>query len=131
MADEPTETSCKVAGKRGGDVTKEKYGSEHYARLGEQGGKTTIEKYGSEHYARIGTKGGRTTSARYGKAHYAEIGKRGVVRLRTLIEQGKAHRSKFDEDWQDRMDFYVGKQWKAGDSARSRPVMNIIRQMGK
>jgi len=47
----------------------------------------------------------------------------------SLIEQGKTYRSKFDEDWNDRADFYRGKQWKTGANARSKPVMNIIRQM--
>jgi len=46
-----------------------------------------------------------------------------------LIEEGKAYRSKFDEDWEDRLDFYKGKQWKTGANARSKPVMNIIRQI--
>lgn len=54
---------------------------------------------------------------------------REVRLVNNLIEQGKAYRSRFDEDWEDRYNFYIGKQWKTGDSARSRPVMNIIRQM--
>jgi len=45
-----------------------------------------------------------------------------------LIQQGKAYRSKFDEDWDTRRDFYEGKQWKTGSNANSKPVMNIIRQ---
>lgn len=47
----------------------------------------------------------------------------------SLLEQGKAYRAKFDEDWEDRYNFYCGKQWKPGTNANSKPVMNIIRQM--
>jgi hypothetical protein len=47
----------------------------------------------------------------------------------SLIEEGKAYRKEFDEDWDKRRDYYHGKQWDAGKKARSKPVMNIIRQM--
>lgn len=45
-----------------------------------------------------------------------------------LLERGKEYRSQFDNDWEKRIDFYKGKQWKDKSQNRSRPVMNIIRQ---
>jgi hypothetical protein len=46
----------------------------------------------------------------------------------SLIEQGKQYRAEFDEDWKTRKEYYQGKQWKS-DTTKSKPVMNIIRQM--
>ena len=48
------------AGRRGGTVVKEKYGSDHFKKAGQMGGSTTKQKYGSDHYARIGRIGGQT-----------------------------------------------------------------------
>lgn len=45
-----------------------------------------------------------------------------------LLQEGKQYRSKFDDDWQQRLDYYQGKQWAAG-TEKSKPVMNIVRQM--
>lgn len=45
-----------------------------------------------------------------------------------LLDQGKQYRSQFDEDWETRMEYYKGKQWKS-DNKGSRPVLNIIRQI--
>lgn len=44
-----------------------------------------------------------------------------------LLDQGKQYRSKFDEDWETRLEYYMGKQWK--DATGSKPVFNIIRQI--
>lgn len=50
------------AGRKGGKTTKERYGPEHFGRIGKMGGKkggeTTKARYGSEFYQRIGRKGG-------------------------------------------------------------------------
>ena len=50
------------AGSRGGKSTKDRYGGEHFGRIGKIGGKkggeTTKRRYGSEFYQRIGRKGG-------------------------------------------------------------------------
>lgn len=50
------------AGKRGGQTTMKKYGSEFYQKIGKMGGKkggnTTKERYGIEFYQNIGRKGG-------------------------------------------------------------------------
>jgi general stress protein YciG len=55
------------AGRKGGRTTKERYGEEHFGRIGKIGGKkggeTTKRRYGSEFYQQIGRKGGsRETS---------------------------------------------------------------------
>jgi uncharacterized protein len=50
------------AGRKGGRTTKERYGEEHFGRIGKIGGKkggeTTKERYGVEFYQKIGRLGG-------------------------------------------------------------------------
>lgn len=50
------------AGRKGGRTTKQRYGEEHFGRIGKIGGKkggeTTKERYGSEFYQKIGRLGG-------------------------------------------------------------------------
>jgi hypothetical protein len=50
------------AGRKGGRTTKERYGEEHFGRIGKIGGKkggeTTKQRYGPEFYQRIGRLGG-------------------------------------------------------------------------
>jgi len=50
------------AGRRGGQSTKKRYGSEFYQEIGRKGGKkgglTTKQRYGVEFYQKIGRKGG-------------------------------------------------------------------------
>jgi uncharacterized protein len=51
------------AGRRGGEVVKERYGSEFYSEIGKRGGETVKQERGAEYYSTIGRKGGeaRTT----------------------------------------------------------------------
>jgi general stress protein YciG len=50
------------AGRKGGQTTKKKYGSDFYSKIGSVGGKkggqTTKKRYGTEFYQKIGRKGG-------------------------------------------------------------------------
>ncbi|MDD5448959.1 MAG: hypothetical protein PHO53_07345 [Actinomycetota bacterium] len=50
------------AGRKGGEVTKQRYGPEFYSRIGREGGakggRTTKERYGREFFQKIGRKGG-------------------------------------------------------------------------
>ncbi len=50
------------AGRKGGQATKKKYGSDFYSKIGSVGGKkggqTTKKRYGTEFYQKIGRKGG-------------------------------------------------------------------------
>jgi general stress protein YciG len=50
------------AGRKGGQTTMKKYGSEFYQKIGRIGGKrggnTTKQRYGLDFYQRIGRKGG-------------------------------------------------------------------------
>lgn len=63
---EPTDQKRKMsraeAGAKGGRTTKERYGDDHFGRIGKIGGKkggeTTKKRYGSEFYQRIGRLGG-------------------------------------------------------------------------
>ena len=66
QAGPPTNGSTKMsraeAGRKGGKTTKQRYGEEHFGRIGKIGGKkggeTTKERYGSEFYQKIGRLGG-------------------------------------------------------------------------
>ena len=51
------------AGRRGGEVVKERYGAEFYSEIGKRGGETVKQERGPEYYSTIGRKGGeaRTT----------------------------------------------------------------------
>ena len=50
------------AGRKGGRATKDRYGEDHFGRIGriggKKGGETTKERYGSEFYQKIGRIGG-------------------------------------------------------------------------
>jgi len=66
QAGQATNGSAKMsraeAGRKGGKTTKQRYGEEHFGRIGKIGGKkggeTTKERYGSEFYQKIGRLGG-------------------------------------------------------------------------
>jgi len=60
---------------------------------GRKGGETTAKKYGSEFYEAIGKKGGETTSKKYGTEFYEEIGHKGGQKVKRLIEEGKRRAS--------------------------------------
>ncbi|MEB3185830.1 MAG: hypothetical protein VKP72_00150 [bacterium] len=72
------EISMREAGRRGGNRVRERYGTEHFARIGAIGG-----QHG-------GRKGGLATAARHGRSHFQEIGRRGAERLRELVARGQA-----------------------------------------
>jgi general stress protein YciG len=50
------------AGRKGGQATRERYGGEHFGKIGKIGGKkggeTTKRRYGSDFYQKIGRVGG-------------------------------------------------------------------------
>src|SRR5438876_6887 len=58
MTEEPRKMTRAEAGRKGGRTTKERYGEEHFGRIGKIGGKkggeTTKQRYGSEFYQKIG-----------------------------------------------------------------------------
>ena len=59
------------AGRRGGEVVKERYGAEFYSEIGKRGGETVKQERGAEYYSTIGRKGGeaRTTTLEKPKVH--------------------------------------------------------------
>src|SRR4051812_38290737 len=73
------------AGRRGGEVVKERYGSEFYREIGEKGGGAVKERYGSEFYSEIGKRGGETVKQERGAEYYSAIGKKGGE-ARTVIK---------------------------------------------
>jgi len=60
----PKKMSKREAGKLGGSRTKERYGTEHYRKIGRIGGKLggsrTKERYGLVYYQTIGKMGGES-----------------------------------------------------------------------
>jgi general stress protein YciG len=56
---------------------------------GEKGGQTTKERYGTPFYKQIGRKGGETVRDERGHEFYEEIGRKGGQRVRELINEGK------------------------------------------
>jgi general stress protein YciG len=58
----PRKMSRAEAGRKGGRTTKDRYGDEHFGRIGriggKKGGETTKRRYGSEFYQKIGRIGG-------------------------------------------------------------------------
>lgn len=57
------------AGRKGGLVTKSRYGSGYYSRIGKKGaskgGNTTKQRHGSAFFARIGAAGGRAKARKH------------------------------------------------------------------
>ena len=65
---------------------------------GEKGGQTTKERYGTPFYREIGRKGGETVRAERGHEFYEEIGKKGGQRVRDLIAAAKQEAKSSDEE---------------------------------
>jgi general stress protein YciG len=65
--------SVSQAGKKGGEVTSEKYGHEFYQEIGKKGGKI----------------GGEVVKEKYGHEFYEKIGHKGGQKVRELIQKGK------------------------------------------
>ena len=62
VMDQDQKMSRADAGRKGGLSTKQRYGGDHFSRIGRLGGKkggeSTKRRYGVEFYQRIGRKGG-------------------------------------------------------------------------
>ncbi|CAN5561756.1 hypothetical protein BH24ACT26_BH24ACT26_00430 [soil metagenome] len=60
--DDSRKMSRAEAGRKGGKTTKERYGEDHFGRIGriggKKGGETTKQRYGTGFYQRIGRIGG-------------------------------------------------------------------------
>ena len=78
------------AGRMGGKLVSEKYGSEFYEKIGKKGGSSTAERYGPDFFGRIGRKGGKAVTAKYGPQHFEKIGRKGGQKVADLIERAKA-----------------------------------------
>jgi general stress protein YciG len=83
------------AGRRGGEVVKERYGSEFYREIGEKGGGAVKERYGTEFYSEIGKRGGETVKQERGAEYYSTIGRKGGE-ARTTITTTTERRSEED-----------------------------------
>jgi general stress protein YciG len=58
-------------------------------RGGEKGGQTTKERYGTPFYREIGRRGGEAVREERGHEFYEEIGRKGGRKVRDLINAGK------------------------------------------
>lgn len=80
------------AGRRGGEVVKERYGAEFYREIGEKGGGAVKERYGAEFYSEIGKRGGETVKQERGAEYYSTIGRKGGE-ARTTLEKAEGHQN--------------------------------------
>jgi general stress protein YciG len=86
-----------VAGRRGGEVVKERYGSTFYREIGEKGGGAVKERYGTEFYSSIGKRGGETVKQERGPEYYSTIGRKGGE-ARTMVEHTEEAEAKPSTD---------------------------------
>ena len=59
------------------------------SEAGRKGGEKTRERYGSEFYEEIGKKGGEAVKRTRGPEFYEKIGRKGGQRVRELVRRGK------------------------------------------
>ena len=71
--------------KQGGEMSVREAGR----KGGEKGGQTTKERYGTPFYKEIGRKGGEAVRDERGHEFYEEIGRKGGQKVRELIAEGK------------------------------------------
>lgn len=69
--------SLSERGKRGGQATLTRYGSEHYVEMGRRGALHNRALRDTIYFQSLGTLGGRATLAKYGRDYFAAIGKLG------------------------------------------------------
>ncbi|MDQ3873229.1 MAG: general stress protein [Thermoproteota archaeon] len=81
------------AGRRGGEVVKERYGSEFYREIGEKGGGAVKERYGPEFYSEIGKRGGETVKQERGAEYYSNIGRKGGEARTTTLEKQEVYKN--------------------------------------
>src|SRR5881628_199056 len=80
-----SEKTAAPAVKAAGDMSVREAGR----KGGEKGGQTTKERYGTPFYKEIGRKGGEAVRDVRGHEFYEEIGRKGGQRVRELINEGK------------------------------------------
>ena len=66
--------SVREAGRKGGRVTRQRYGAEFFQEIGAKGGKAVSERYSNEHFREIGRKGGRRVAELIARAKRLDSG---------------------------------------------------------
>ena len=62
---------AREAGRKGGEIVKQRYGASFYQEIGRKGGETVKRSRGAEFYAEIGRKGGEMRGIRAAEARAA------------------------------------------------------------
>lgn len=86
-----------MMGRRGGVITRERYGKEFYRKMGKKGG-AEIAKRGSGHFQRIGKLGGAAVRAKMGEEYFESIGAKGGAKNK---ERLRLEEQKMDERARD------------------------------
>lgn len=66
--------SVREAGRKGGRMTRQRYGAEFFQEIGAKGGKAVSERYSNEHFREIGRKGGRRVAELIARAKRLDAG---------------------------------------------------------
>ncbi len=67
--------SVREAGRKGGNTTRDRYGSDFFQEIGAKGGRTVSERYSSDHFREIGRKGGRRVAELIARAKKLDAGR--------------------------------------------------------
>jgi hypothetical protein len=67
--------SVREAGRKGGNTTRDRYGTDFFQEIGAKGGKTVSERYSSDHFREIGRKGGRRVAELIARAKKLDAGR--------------------------------------------------------
>ena len=65
---------ARQAGRKGGEIVKERYGPAFYQAIGRKGGEVVKRSRGAEFYAEIGRKGGERRSSTHGEVPHSPAG---------------------------------------------------------
>lgn len=83
----PQGMTVNEVGRRGGQATKAKYGSDFFRKIGRKGGRAMRKRaFGTDFYKELGKKGGSANRDKQGSDYYSKIGKKGGDALAAQVK---------------------------------------------